>query len=490
MSYPTDPAALFMELYDQLPDDVFLADKAVQWDNEDAWVTLHAMRVYDQILTYGEADPVQIERIVKEGDDRGIFTVLRGIDWALAHINPFSNIYEHENLEWLAIRYAETGRLNTGGRRRVRFSPGERTRRPRGTCRKALYFRLHRVTRQSWAKIKLEILPNACQPPKFRPGQYIPVGCAPLLETFDDVELDIQKRYKTLFFRIGPVGSRSLRDRILRVIRNLDASGATIGIIPESTLTDGLLRYWKDEAVRTATLDKPLRWLLVGTGPLGGNDPPLNRAVLLDRFTGQEILSQDKLTSFVLTADQVRDWKLPGKPIAEPAAEDITRGSTVTVLETALGRLAVVICEDLNQSIEWDRELFECGFTHLFVPIFSKPIMYFRWEQQGVERQITNSGAWLVVANSLVIQNALGPQPEEDRKKKEKRWYTCLVAGPKDPYRLGYDYDMQFGLAEAGDKLGLVEREEEPSLPLLGTAMTQAWWPGNPPNPGAARVRP
>ena len=114
MSYPTDPAALFMELYDQLPDDVFLADKAVQWDNEDAWVTLHAMRVYDQILTYGEADPVQIERIVKEGDDRGIFTVLRGIDWALAHINPFSNIYEHENLEWLAIRYAETGRLNNG----------------------------------------------------------------------------------------------------------------------------------------------------------------------------------------------------------------------------------------------------------------------------------------------------------------------------------------------------------------------------------------
>ena len=109
MSYPTDPAALFMELYDQLPDDVFLADKAVQWDNEDAWVTLHAMRVYDQILTYGEADPVQIERIVKEGDDRGIFTVLRGIDWALAHINTFINIFENNNIECLAIRYAEIG---------------------------------------------------------------------------------------------------------------------------------------------------------------------------------------------------------------------------------------------------------------------------------------------------------------------------------------------------------------------------------------------
>jgi predicted amidohydrolase len=487
MPYPTDPAALFMELYDQLSDDVFLADDPVKWDNEDAWVTLHAMRVYEHILTHGEADPSQVERIVKEGDDRGIFTVLRGIDWALALINPFDDTFEHGNLEWLAKRYAETGQLNNGPEAEGALLPrGTYPGRPRGTSRKALYFRVHRVSRQSWAKINPKTLPNVCQPPKFRAGQYIPVGCAPLLETFDDVRLEVQERYKTLFFRIGPAGSQSLRKRISRVIRKLDDSDAAIGIIPESTLTDDLLNHWKEEAVRTATLDKPLRWLLVGTGPLGKNNPPVNRAVLLDRWTGREILSQDKLTSFILTADQVRDWKLPGEPITEPAAEDITRGSAVTVLETALGRLAVVICEDLNQSIEWDRELFECGFTHLFVPIFSKPIMHFRWEQQGVERQITNSGAWLVVANSLVIQNALGPQPEEDKKQEDKKWYTCLIAGPKDPYRLGYGYDMQFGLAEAGHELGLVEREEELSLPLLGTAMTQAWWPGNPPDPDAA----
>jgi predicted amidohydrolase len=486
MSYPTDPAALFMELYDRLSDDVFLADDPVQWDNADDWVTLHAMRVYDHIRMYGEADPPQVEKIVNEGGDRGIFTVLRGIDWALALINPWGDTYDHENLAWLARRYAETGQLNNGPAAEGALLPrGTYPGRPRGTSRKALYFRVHRVTRQSRAKIRPKALPRECQPPKFRPGQYIPVGCAPLLETFKDVEFEVQERYKTLFFRIGPVGSRSLRNRISRVIRKLDDSGAAIGIIPESTLTDDLLKYWKDEAVRTATPDKPLRWLLVGTGPLGGNNPPLNRAVLLDRWTGREILSQDKLTSFILTADQVRDWKLPGKPITEPAAEDITRGSAVTVLETALGRLAVVICEDLNQSTEWDRELFECGFTHLFVPIFSKPIMHFRWEQQGVEHQITNSGAWLVVANSLVIQNALGPQAQEDKEQEHKKWYTCLIAGPKDPYRLGYDYNMQFGLAEAGDQLGLVKREETLSLPLLGTAMTQAWWPGNPPDPGA-----
>ena len=107
------------------------------------------------------------------------------------------------------------------------------------------------------------------------------------------------------------------------------------------------------------------------------------------------------------------------------AAEHITRGSALAVLETSLGRLAILICEDLSQSVEWERELIECGISHMVVPIFSKPIMDFRWERQGAERQIRNTGSWLIIANSLVVQRAMEATPNDG-----EQWYTCLIAGP------------------------------------------------------------
>lgn len=481
MSYTDDPAALFIELYDQLPDELFLRpDPVVQWER-DAWVKRHARRVYDRILAYGVADPRQVKAIIDEGADRGIFTVLRGIDWAFDIINPWSPSFNYGSLAELAARYAATGQLNdrmtTEG---VLLPRGAYPGRPRGTSSKALHFGVHRVTPSSWAKVRHDTLPHRYEPSRFRPGQRIPVGCAPLLETFDDVRLEFPERDGYSGFRLTPVDSPSLRDRIANVITELDDAGAGIGVIPEATLTDDLLSYWKGQVVRTAARGNQLRWLLVGSGPLGEEDPPPNRAVLLDRLTGREILSQDKLAAFILTAEQARGWDLPGAPASGSAAEDITRGSAVSVLETSIGRLAILICEDLNQSVQWERELTECGVSHLFVPIFSKPIMQYRWEQIGAQRQIDNTGAWLVIANSLAVQSAMASTKQID-----EEWYTCLIAGPGDPDRRNYKYDLQFGSAKTGDDLSRVELDGTPRLPVIYAAMGYDWWPGNPPDPNA-----
>lgn len=171
-----------------------------------------------------------------------------------------------------------------------------------------------------------------------------------------------------------------------------------------------------------------------------------------------------------MTADQARDWNLPGAPASGSAAEDITRGLAVTVLETSLGRLAILICEDLNQSVQWERELAECGISHLFVPIFSKPIMQYRWEQAGAQRQIDNTGAWLVIANSLAVQSAMTPT-----KQNGEEWYTCLIAGPGDPDRRSYAYDLQFGSAKTGGDLGHVELDCVPRLPTIRAAEVYDW---------------
>jgi predicted amidohydrolase len=486
MSYAADPAALFVELYDELPDELFLRpDPVVHWER-DAWVKRHAMRLYDHILAHGKTDPRQVRAIINEGGGhRGVFTVLRGIDWALALINPWTPSFDHDGLVELAARYAATGQFNDPTTTKGALLPrGAFPGRPRGTRSKALYFGVHHVSPQSWAKIKHETLPHRYEPSRFRPGQAISVGCAPLLESYDDVQLDFVEEDGYSGFRLTPVESQSLRKRITNVVMELDDAEAGIAVMPEATLTEELLNHWKQEVRSTAASDSQLRWLLVGTGPLGEDDPRPNRAVLIDRRTGREILSQDKLAAFILTAEQAKSWNLPGVPASGSAAEDITRGSVVTVLESSLGRLAILICEDLNQSVQWERELVECGISHLFVPIFSKPIMRYRWEQRGAESQIDNMGAWLIIANSLAVHSAMTPS-----KQNGEEWYTCLIAGPGDPSRRNYDYYFQFGSAETGDDLGQVKLHGELdgtlSLPVIRAAMVYDWWPGNPPDPSA-----
>lgn len=473
MSDPTDPAAVFIQLYDQLPEEVFARREPLRWER-DPGVKRNASRVYEYILEHGVTDSRQIEVILRGGEHRDIFTVLRGIDWALAHVNPFRPGFDQGNLAWLARRYAETGRLDDGsatdGALLPRCAyPG----RARGTNnKKSLYFGLHRVSHQSWAKVQYERIESRYEP-YFRPDQELPVGCAPLLETLDDVQIDFRERDGESVYSLKPIESGSLRKRISKVIESLDDSGARVGVMPEGTLTDDLLAYWKEVAYNTAALDKSLRWLLVGSGPLGTDDPPPNRAVMLDRWTGKSLLVQDKLAGFTLTSEQASLWNLLDRPVGDSAAEYLTVGSAIAVRESSLGRLAVLICEDLNQSEGWERELVACGVSHLLIPIFSKPIMHYRWEQQGAEREVSNMGAWLIISNSLVVQRAMEAVPQDDP------LYTCLIAGPRDKDRASYQQDLQFGAAEAGDDLGKRLINGEPALPAIRAAAVHEKWLGN-----------
>jgi predicted amidohydrolase len=478
MSNWADPAALFIELYDQLPEEVFLGSDPIQWKG-DREVRRDAQRVCDHIQKWGEADPKQVERIIYEGGHRGRFAVLTGIDMALEIINPWTPSFEYGNLAKLARRYAQYSRLDEPSDDGALLPRCAYPGRPAGPGKKALYFGLHRVTPESWARIRHERLP-AKRGPSLTAGEKIKVGCAPLLETFADVKIEILRQGHYNEFDLTAVNTESLRNRISSVIRKLDDSEAVIGIIPEGALTDELLKYWQQQVVSTTAYSREhggkLRWLLVGTGPLGADDPPPNRAVLIDRRSGKEILSQDKLSAFVLSVEQAIWWNLPGEPISRPAYEHITRGSAVTVLETSLGRLAIVICEDLSQTTDWKRELVECGVSHLFAPIFSDPIREYRWVRRDVENLLSDTGAWLIVANSLVVQSTMDPMAHDT----PDDWYTCLVVGPRDPERNSHNnYEWQFGSAETGDDLALASSK----LPEIRVAMLHELWFRDPPEP-------
>jgi predicted amidohydrolase len=478
-AYPADPADLFVELYDALPAELFDGWTVTGWSG-DPEARRQATEISETVLDLGQLDPAVTDKIVSESGHRGRFTLLLGLDVALAHANPYGPYHDSPAMTGLLVRYLTEGRFNeaTAGALLPRCAyPG----RPRGRRAKDEFFGVHRVPAEHWDKVEHSVLP-AVHDAYFPRDEPVAVGCAPLMETFDDVELSFEERFGMTVYRLRPADSSGLRTRIKAIMRRLDEAGAQVAVMPEASLTDALLEHWKEVAFDTAGRDRsahPLRYLLLGSGPLGSTEPPPNRAVLLDRWTGRELLVQDKLSGFTLDEEQMRTWRLPNAPEKGVADEYISPGTTVGLLDCSLGRLAMLICEDLSRSMPWDRELRSCGVSHLFVPIFSKPILRFRWERLSAERQVTVLGSWVMVANSLVVGAAI---PEEEIP--EPR-FTCLVAGPRGLKRTSYDMDIQFGRAEAGDELGLMETPEGLKPPrVFPGAVYNMWHDHWPPTEG------
>src|SRR5687767_11003039 len=97
----TDPAHLFMQLYDLISEDPFERRVVNDWLADDE-VLQRAALVEMDVLDRGDADPVRLSHIVGWSGDRAVFTLLRGIDGALLYVNPFWPAIDAGRLHWLA----------------------------------------------------------------------------------------------------------------------------------------------------------------------------------------------------------------------------------------------------------------------------------------------------------------------------------------------------------------------------------------------------
>ncbi|TDB75827.1 hypothetical protein E1264_39345 [Actinomadura sp. KC216] len=457
--HPAEPADLFVRLYDSIADGVFQDWTAARW-YADERVRRRAGEIADIVLDDGVLDPAATAEIIAADGDLGRFTIMLGLDIALAHASPYGPYHGTPALAPVLVNYLTEGKLNGQGTTGALLPRCAFPGRPRGLRTKAEFFGVHRIPQAMWDRIDHRVLP-AVNDPHFGRDEPVAVGCAPVLETFDDVDIEFEERHGMTVYRLRPMDSSGIRSRVKAIVRRLDESGAQLAVMPEASLSDSLLELWKEVAFDTAGRDRdrrPLRFLLLGSGPLGGEDPPPNRAVLLDRWTGQELLVQDKLSGFTLTADQMRLWRLPDAPPSGTAVEYARPGTRIGVLDSSLGRLAVLICEDLGRSIGWEREFEACGVSHLLVPIFSKPILEHRWEDQGAERQVAGLGTWVAVSNSLAVGAAI---PDDELPGTR---YTCLVSGPKTLRRTAYVTERQFGVARTGAELGRLPTSELPRV--------------------------
>jgi predicted amidohydrolase len=425
-SLPRDPADLFSELYDRLPSRPFAGDEANRW-YEDRDLTARAFEIRDHVLATGTASEALLAELEGGADDMR-FTAMRGLDAALEHVNPFSGVHDPGRLNGIARRYARTGRLNeqATGALLVRCCFAGR---PPGVPDKPDFFSLMRVSQAVWKDIDHARIENesdvTLEPPS--KGRMIHVGCTPLVGSYEEMQFDKTRRGVRPAYRIAP-RAEAVGPRVEAVLDALEVQNATIGVAPEVSLSSELLEVWLDALLDPSRADTP-EWILVGTGPVGNLDPPANRAMLLDRG-GRPLISQDKRHDFTLTVRQLRRWKLVDQLGGLPRVEDITRGERLQIRESSLGRIAILICEDLTRA-EVAGAVIACGVSHIFVPIFSQPVRHLSaksesdsWVIHSAAKHASEVGAWLIIATSLAIGRAIDPSVRPSA--------TSAVVGPRE----------------------------------------------------------
>ena len=190
--HPAEPADLFVQLYDAMPDDVFAGWTATRW-YEDERVRRHANEIAETVLEHGVLAPETTAGIVAEGGDLGRFTVLLGLDSALAHASPYAPYHGAPALAGVLVTYLTEGRFNGPGTTGALLPRCAFPGRPRGLRSKADFFGVHRVPQAEWDRIDHAILP-AVNDPHFSRDEPVAVGCAPVLETYDDVEIEFAER--------------------------------------------------------------------------------------------------------------------------------------------------------------------------------------------------------------------------------------------------------------------------------------------------------
>jgi predicted amidohydrolase len=172
--------------------------------------------------------------------------------------------------------------------------------------------------------------------------------------------------------------------------------------------------------------------ILAGSGPVTDEDLPRNTAVVLDR-QGNRLWQQDKLCDYTLAEKYVKDWKLTTLGEGD-LFEDIRRGEKLVVAETSLGRLAILICEDLSRCGTRSVTPRDIGVSHLLTPVFDAPLNENGWERYAAQEYIRWTGSRVVVSNSRVVGN-LQQIPELPR------ITTALGVSPQA--RQSWDYDAE-----------------------------------------------
>jgi predicted amidohydrolase len=395
-----DYADLFCELFDRLDPAEFHA-AGEEWMGDDE-VAGMAAAIEQAVLEGGQ--------VAQPDGARQAFAALRGLDAALAHANPVLGGVAPPALTEYALRYAESGRFDSGslpGALLPRLArPGRRGQLPDDLA--DAFGSVVRVSAADWEACDHASLPARCRLTRPEREAGLRVATAPMIREPDELEWEVEERSGLRFYRIHPADHEPTRARIERVVAAWDEQGVTIGVAPELCLSRALLVRWQVALRdREGAGASRLRLVVAGSGNVNGSSPPTNEAVLLDARTGEVLCRQHKVHPFNFTEDDLELWGLTDR-LSGPADEDLNRGRRVCVVEAGGARLAILVCEDLARLHAFSAALHGHGVSLILVPVFARPTKDRRWERARAEVYSDAIGSSVVVANSLVIAEILG----------------------------------------------------------------------------------
>jgi predicted amidohydrolase len=399
-----DYADLFCELFDGLDPAQFHAEGEA-W-MADAKVAATAAQV-EQAVLGGEL-------VEASKGARPAFATLLGLDAALAHANPVFAGAAPPALTEYALRYAESGRLDSGalpGALIPRFArPGRRGQLPDDLA--DAFGSVVRVKSAAWDACDHTVLPAGARLTRPEREAGLRIATAPMIREPDELEWQVEERAGLRFYRIHPADREPTRARVEKVIAAWDEQDVAIGVAPELCLSHALLRRWQVALrERAGAGASRLRLVVAGSGNVDGSSPPANEAVLLDARTGEVLVRQRKVHPFNFSHEDLELWGLADRMTA-PIDEDLSRGDRVSVVEAGGARLAILVCEDLARLHAFAAALHAHGVSLLLVPVFARPTKDRRWERARAEVYSDAIGSTVVVANSLVIAEILrSPTP-------------------------------------------------------------------------------
>lgn len=390
-----DYADLFCELFDRISAAEFRA-------HGEGWLADPGVR--DEAARAGAmalaGEPVRIEHP---------FAGLLGLDAALAHANPLLAGPAPAALTEYALRYAESGRLDSGagpGALLPRFArPGRQGQLPDDLA--DAFGAVVRVRAAEWDACDHVTVPAHARLTRPDRAAGLRVATAPMIREPDELHWEVEERGGLHFYRIHPKDTDVTQSRVERVIAGWDDHDVAIGVAPELCLSPALLESWR-VALRTRAraATSRLRVVVAGSGNIENATPPVNSAVLLDGRTGEPLMTQRKVHPFNFSRADVELWGLADR-LSAPIDEDLTRGERVCVVETGGVRLAILVCEDLARLHAFSAQLHGHGVSLILVPVFARPTKDRRWERSRAEVYCDAIGSTVVVANSLVIASIL-----------------------------------------------------------------------------------
>jgi hypothetical protein len=228
----------------------------------------------------------RVERAPSGERARVTFALLRGLDAALAHANPLLAGVPPPPLSEYALRYAESGRVDSGvlpGALLPRFArPGRTGQLPDDLA--DAFGAVVRVGAREWAACDHRTVPAHARLARADREAGLRIATAPMIREPEELHWEVHERGGLRFYRIHPADREPIRRRIERVIAGWDEHDVAIGIAPELCLSPELLECWQAALQgRERAGTSRLRLVLAGSGNVARSTPPANIAVLWTR---------------------------------------------------------------------------------------------------------------------------------------------------------------------------------------------------------------